>query len=154
MQNSQENTCARVSFFSKVTGWGLQFCWKKRLWHRCFAVNFAKFLRTSFLQNTFGLLLLIRNRRLLNISLSLVNTNYFPVIWMLHGRSSYYKLNKLRQRCLHDVHNDRKSSFSELLENDRYISIHKYACSVYKLINGSSPKTIKWVFSITLDKSL
>ena len=27
---------------------------KKRLWHRCFPVNFAKFLRTSFLQNTFG----------------------------------------------------------------------------------------------------
>ena len=31
---------------------------KKRLWHRCFPVNFAKFLRTSFLQNTSGRLLL------------------------------------------------------------------------------------------------
>ena len=41
-QTSQENTCARFSFL------------KKRLWHRCFPVNFAKFLRTSFLQNTFG----------------------------------------------------------------------------------------------------
>ena len=27
---------------------------KKRLWHRCFPVNVAKFLRTSFLQNTSG----------------------------------------------------------------------------------------------------
>ena len=27
---------------------------KKRLYHRCFPVNFAKFLRTSFLQNTSG----------------------------------------------------------------------------------------------------
>ena len=27
---------------------------KKRLWHRCFLVIFAKFLRTSFLQNTSG----------------------------------------------------------------------------------------------------
>ena len=35
LQNSQENTCARVSFL-------------KRLWHRCFSVNFAKFLRTPF----------------------------------------------------------------------------------------------------------
>ena len=25
---------------------------KKRLWHRCFTENFAKFLRTPFLQNT------------------------------------------------------------------------------------------------------
>ena len=27
---------------------------KIRLWHRCFPVNFAKFLRTHFLQNTSG----------------------------------------------------------------------------------------------------
>ena len=33
--------------------------YKKRLWHRCFLVNFAKFLRTPFLQNTSGWLLLI-----------------------------------------------------------------------------------------------
>ena len=32
---------------------------KKKLWHRCFSVNFAKFLRTRFLQNTSGRLLLI-----------------------------------------------------------------------------------------------
>ena len=31
---------------------------KKRLWHKCFSVNFATFLRTSFLQNTSGRLLL------------------------------------------------------------------------------------------------
>ena len=42
LQNSQENTCARV----------------KRLWHRCFPVNFAKFVRTPFSQNTYGRLLL------------------------------------------------------------------------------------------------
>ena len=40
-QNSQERTCARVSFFNKVA--------ELRLWHRCFPMNFAKFLRTSFL---------------------------------------------------------------------------------------------------------
>ena len=31
---------------------------KKRLWHRCFPVNFTKFLRTPFLQSTSGRLLL------------------------------------------------------------------------------------------------
>ena len=36
-RNSQENTCGRVSFLLK-----------KRLWHRCFPLNFAEFLRTSF----------------------------------------------------------------------------------------------------------
>ena len=38
-QNSQENTCARVPL-------------KKRLWPRCFPVNFAKFLRTFFFYRT------------------------------------------------------------------------------------------------------
>ena len=33
---------------------------KKRLWHGCFPVNFVEFLRTSFLQNTSGRLLLSR----------------------------------------------------------------------------------------------
>ena len=27
---------------------------KKRLWHRCFSVNFVKFVRTPFLKNTSG----------------------------------------------------------------------------------------------------
>ena len=44
-QNSQENTFARVSFLLKL----LKKLLKKRLWHRCFPVNFAKFWRISFL---------------------------------------------------------------------------------------------------------
>ena len=32
---------------------------KNRLWHRCFPTNFAKFLRTPFLQNTSGQLFLL-----------------------------------------------------------------------------------------------
>ena len=47
LQNSQENACARASFFNET-----------RLWHKCFPVNFANFLRTSLLQNTSGRLLL------------------------------------------------------------------------------------------------
>ena len=37
--------------------WGLQL-YSKKDWHRCFLVSFAKFLRTPFLQNTSGRLLL------------------------------------------------------------------------------------------------
>ena len=43
-------------FFNK--GAGPATLLKKRLWHRCFPVNFAKFLRIPFLQNTSGQLLL------------------------------------------------------------------------------------------------
>ena len=36
-------------FFNKVAGLRPATLLKKRLWHRCFPVNFAKILRTSFL---------------------------------------------------------------------------------------------------------
>ena len=44
-------------FFNKVADLRPATLLKKRLWHRCFSVNFAKFLRTHFLQNTSGRLL-------------------------------------------------------------------------------------------------
>ena len=46
-QNSQENTCARVSFLIKLQAAPATLL-KKRLWHRCSPVNFAKFLSTPF----------------------------------------------------------------------------------------------------------
>ena len=39
-------------FFNKIEDLNPATSSKKSLWHRCFPVNFAKFLRTSFLQNT------------------------------------------------------------------------------------------------------
>ena len=40
--------------FNKVAGLRPAALLKKRLWHRCFPVNFVKFLRTPFFQNTSG----------------------------------------------------------------------------------------------------
>ena len=45
-------------FFNKVAGLRSAALLKKRLWRLCFPVNFVKFLRTPFLQNTSGRLLL------------------------------------------------------------------------------------------------
>ena len=47
LQISQENICTRVPFFIKLQAWPATLL-KKDLWHRCFAVKFAKFLRTPF----------------------------------------------------------------------------------------------------------
>ena len=41
-------------FFNKVAGHRPATLLKKRLWHRSFPVNFVRFLRTHFLQNTSG----------------------------------------------------------------------------------------------------
>ena len=45
-------------FFSKVAGRRPATLLKKRLWHRCFPVNFVKFLRTSFFTERLWWLLL------------------------------------------------------------------------------------------------
>ena len=45
-------------FFNKVAGLGPATLLKKRLWHRCFPVNFVKFLRTPFLTEHLWWLLL------------------------------------------------------------------------------------------------
>ena len=46
-QNPQESTCASL-FLNKVAGLRFAILFKKRLWHRCFPVNFAEFLGTPF----------------------------------------------------------------------------------------------------------
>ena len=54
-----KHLCQSLSF-NKVAGLRHATLLKKSLWHRCFSVNFAKFLRRLFLQNTFGRLLLAK----------------------------------------------------------------------------------------------
>ena len=73
-QNSQENTCGRVSFYIK-----LQACnfLKKRLWHRYFPVNFVEFLRTPFLHNTTGQLL--PKRFYIDIYINVFNKDIFTL---------------------------------------------------------------------------
>ena len=53
-QNSQENTCARVSFLIKLHGLACNLFIKKETLAQVLSVNFVKFLRTPFLQNTSG----------------------------------------------------------------------------------------------------
>ena len=52
-----KHPCQRL-FFNEVVGLRPATLLKKSLWYRCFPVNFVKFLRTPFLQNTSGRLLL------------------------------------------------------------------------------------------------
>ena len=72
-QNSQENTCARASILVNLQVDACNFI-RKRLWHRCFSLNFLKFLRTPFLLNICG-------RPLLQLW-TLLNTHYFSAVIM------------------------------------------------------------------------
>ena len=57
-QNSQENTCTKVSFFTKVVGLRPATLSKRRPRHRYSPVNFVKFLRTTFITEHLRFLLL------------------------------------------------------------------------------------------------
>ena len=51
---------------------------------------------------------------------------YFSVsFWMCHSRKINTQINKLRERALRLVCNDKNSSFQELLERDKSVTIHK-----------------------------
>ena len=79
-QNSQENTCARVSFTRPAT------LLKKRLWHRCFPVNFAKFLRTPLFTKHLRRLLLI----MLVYTCKRENQSFELISWHLGKKNSIY----------------------------------------------------------------
>ena len=69
---------------------------KKRLWHRCFPVNFVKFLRTGFLQNTSGRFLLnvLKNTYLRSVEVSSSPNSplLFIAFWGETNRSSLLQM--------------------------------------------------------------
>ena len=80
-QNSREGICARVSFSNKVAGLRPATLLKKRLWHRCFLVNFVKFLRTPFfIEHLWWLLLIVQYLRSYITRKGILNSNEFKKI--------------------------------------------------------------------------
>ena len=79
--------------------------------------------------------------------------NYCPVVWMFHSHSLNNQINRLRERCLRIIYNDKHSNFDELLEKDNSVSIHHnnihcLAIEMHKVANGISPEIMKDVFKI------
>ena len=48
---------------------------------------------------------------------------YYPVIWMCYSHVLNNKINRLHERCLCIIYNDKTSTFKELLEKDYCASI-------------------------------
>ena len=67
---------------------------------------------------------------------------------MFHSRGKNNKINRIHERCLRIIYNDKKSTFYELLEKDGSVSIHKrnlrfLACEMFKLKRDMAPELIK-----------
>ena len=48
--------------------------------------------------------------------------NYCPLTWMCHSRTNNRKINRLHERCLRIIYNDKQASFIKLLEKDNSLS--------------------------------
>ena len=77
-----KHMCQSLSF-NKVAGQRSATLLKKKLWHRHFPVNFAKFLRTPFMQNTSGRVLLEWHVFWNDIFLALV-FYYLSLCWLIY----------------------------------------------------------------------
>ena len=74
-------------------------------------------------------------------------------MWMCDSRENNRKINRLHERCLRTIYNDKQSSFNELLEKDGSVSIHErnlqvLATEMYKISNGLSTPLMKDIFPV------
>ena len=65
---------------------------------------------------------------------------YCPLVWMFHNRKYNNKINCLHERMLRRVYQDYKSSFSELLSEDKSLTVYhrnvqNIAIDMYKVKN-------------------
>ena len=77
--------------------------------------------------------------------------SYCPLVWMCHSRTLNNEINTLHERCLRIVYNDKLSSFQNLLDQDRSVSVHTrnlqaLAIEMYKVSKGIAPKIFADIF--------
>ena len=79
--------------------------------------------------------------------------NYCPAVWIFHNRSLNNKINRLHERCLRIIYNDKHSNFEKLLVKDNSVSIHHsnihaFAIEMYKVANGMSSEIMNDTFKL------
>ena len=79
--------------------------------------------------------------------------NYCTIIWMFHSRCLNNEINRLHERYLRVVYNDKISNFEKLLNKDNSVSIHHnsihaLAIEMYKVANDMSPDIMNGVFKL------
>ena len=68
--------------------------------------------------------------------------NYCPLIWMCHSRDLIKKINKLHERALRVVYQDKHLTFEQLLNKDGP-NTQKLAVEMYKVKHNVCPKIIQ-----------
>ena len=74
-----------------------------------------------------------------------------PLIWMCHSRKINNQIEKLHERALRLVYNDKSSSFRELLKRDKSVTIHKrniqvLLAGIFKVKSRVAPEIMTRIF--------
>ena len=72
---------------------------------------------------------------------------------MCYNWTKNNKINRLPERCLRLLYNDKKSSFHDLLEKDGSVSIHygylkALATEMYRIYSGMAPEIVTEIFPL------
>ena len=97
-------------------------------------------------------------RRLIFKAFIISQFNYCALVWMFHTKQLNNRINNLHEKALRVTYQDRNSSFSELLNLDKSVSIHyrniKYLLTeIYKVKNGLSPPIMNNIFRLSENSS-
>ena len=85
---------------------------------------------------------------------------YCPLVWMLHNRTLNNKINRIHERALRVVYQNKTLTFDELLLKDNSIRVHHknlqiLAAEIFKVRNELAPKIMEEIFEMrTLDYNL
>ena len=79
--------------------------------------------------------------------------SYCQLVWMSHNRTKNNKINRLHERCLRLIYNDKKISFEELLEIDSSVSVHDsnlktLVTEMYKMYHDISPTIMNEIITL------
>ena len=78
--------------------------------------------------------------------------NYCPLIWMMHKRGLNNKINHIQERALRIVYNDYSSTFEDLLNKDKSVTIHQrnlqqLSTEIFKVKIGIAPIIMNEIFT-------
>ena len=93
----------------------------------------------------------LKQRKLIVNTFILSQFGYCPLVWMFHNRTLNNRINRIHERALRIIYQDKNSSFDELLTTDNSYTIHhrniQTVCiELYKVAYGVAPKIMRLVF--------
>ena len=102
-------------------------------------------------QNRISSLLDPEKKRLVFNAVIKSQFNYCPLIWMFRSRRSNNLTNRIHERSLRTIYNDTSSTFQELLQRKRSVSIHHkdiqtLTTELLKVVNNTCHPIMKTFF--------